>query len=167
MTAQVPDPVKELTARTCAHAKVLGALAGDAKVQMAFGYLCLLVLVVYLVASYIGELSFNRIDAEKHLTLGEALQFLFFSLPILPLLAVVLTYVFRERAANAILNGASRVNGLVEKSCFFIDMFFPNNRVSNALSKWSSEFKKLSGEDENCVEAPAVQADEEQPVVDP
>ena len=30
-----------------------------------------------------------------------------------------------------------------------------------------SEFHKLSGEDENCVEAPAVPADEEQPAVDP
>ena len=142
MTAQEPDYVKELTARTCAHAKVVGALAGDAKVQMAFGYLCQLVLVVYLVASYVGDLSFSRIDAEKHLTLGEALQFLFFSLPILPLLAVVLICVFRERAAKAILNGTSRFNGLVEKSCFFIDMFFPNNRVSNALSKWPRAAQK-------------------------
>ena len=38
MTARVNDPVKELATKTCTHAKVFGALAGDAKVQMAFGY---------------------------------------------------------------------------------------------------------------------------------
>merc|ERR1719507_2377184 len=150
MTAQEPDYVKELTANTCAHAKVARKLARDTKVQMACGYLCQLVLVVYLVAayaSYVGGAFPTRSDEDKHLTVGEMFQ-LFFSLPVLtvflPLVAVILIGIFRERVAEGIIKGSSKLKTKVARTFVFIDMFFPNNSVSNALSKMSSEFRKLS-----------------------
>ena len=137
MAVAADEPnLEALQKRLGTHRNVMGALAKDSKVQMAMIYLAFLLSFVALVAFYISGLSLPaRGDADKHISLADLAHFVIYMIPLSAMLACGFMCVFRDRSAWAVLKGMNCVNGLVEKSCFFIDMFCPNNRVSNALSK--------------------------------